>query len=416
MKVFVLNAGSSSLKFQLIDVEAKTVLAKGCCDGIGTDGNFLYSSFDGRTKKTQVLVPDHTAAFEMVLQALISGETSVITGINEIDALGHRIVNGGDRFISPTLVTGKVLREFKKILDFAPLHNPAAFKLIQAALEILGNAIPNVLAFDTAFHQTMPPEAYLFGIPYSFTQKYRIRRYGAHGISHNYVSQRCANVMNKKLSELKIITCHLGNGSSIAAVDGGRCIDTSMGFSPVGGVMMGTRSGDLDPSVVTYMMEKEALTPREIGTILNKQSGLLGITGVSGDCRNIQKMADDGDTRAALSLKMLAYQIKKYIGAYTAAMGGADALVFTAGIGENSDAIRQDICHNLEYLGIKIDRRLNSTATGGVEKEITAKDAKVRTFVIPTNEEYVIALEVKKVVESMYSSQNTIQSVQQFNS
>ena len=399
MKVFVLNAGSSSLKFQLIDVENKTVLVKGCCDRIGTDGNFSCTTYDGRKCQKRVDLPNHHTAFKIVLNALTSDSVATIKGTSEINAVGHRIVNGGDKFTSPVLVSNKVLNEFSEVVHFAPIHNPPALDLIHASLDILGHATPNVLVFDTSFHQTMPPEAYLFGIPYSFFIKYKIRRYGAHGISHSYVSQKCADLMDRKPSELKIITCHLGNGSSIAAVDHGKCIDTSMGFSPVGGLMMGTRSGDLDPSVVTFIMEKEALNPHEMETLLNQQSGLLGITGTSSDCRDILALADKGDLQAALGINMLTYQIKKYIGAYIAAMGGIDALVFTGGIGENSSAIRQKTCGNLEYLGIKIDPQLNNATNGGIERDISARNAKVRTFVIPTNEEYMIALATKAVIE-----------------
>ena len=274
-------------------------------------------------------------------------------------------------------------------------------RFIKACLEILGNTVPNVLVFDTTFHQTMPPKAFMFGVPYRYYEEYKLRRYGAHGTSHRYVSARCAELMGKDISELKIITCHLGNGSSISAVDHGKCIDTSMGFTPLGGIVMGTRSGDLDPSVVTFIMKKENLSPEEMENLLNRQSGILGISENSSDMRDVQKAADEGNEQAQISNEILTYQIKKYIGAYTAAMGGLDALVFTAGIGENSNQTRETVCSDMEYLGIKIDSELNKITVRGKEGEISAPDARVKTYVIPTNEEYMIAFDTKTIVESL---------------
>ncbi len=401
MKVLVINAGSSSLKYQLIDMEKNAVLAKGFCERIGIDGKFSCSTFDGRKYTSSINLPDHNTAFKEVLDALATGKCAVIKSINEIDAVGHRIVNGGDKFLSSVHVSEQVLKDFSTVLDFAPLHNPPALALIKACLETLGLSVPNVLVFDTTFHQTMPPKAYLFGVPYKYYEKYKLRRYGAHGISHRYVSQLCAKLMEKKSSELRMVTCHLGNGSSITAVDKGKCVDTSMGLTPLSGIIMGTRSGDLDPSVITFLMKKENLSPKEMDDILNRESGLIGISGVSSDCRDIQNAANGGNIKAMVSQEMLSYQIKKYIGAYSAAMGGIDALVFTAGIGENSSLIRRIVCDNMEYLGIKVDPELNELTVGGKEGNISAPFAKVKTYVIPTNEEYMIALDTKAIVESL---------------
>jgi acetate kinase len=401
MKIFVVNAGSSSLKYQLIDMNDKTILAKGCCERIGIDGNFKCSTFDGRKYSSAIDMPDHHTAFKTVLDALVNGECAVVKNIAEIDAIGHRVVNGGEKFVSSVLVTEQVLKDFAEVIDFAPLHNPPALALVKACIEILGDAVPNVLVFDTTFHQTMPPKAFMFGVPYKYYEEYKLRRYGAHGTSHRYVSLRCAEISGKRPSELKMITCHLGNGSSIAAVDGGRCIDTSMGFTPLGGVVMGTRSGDLDPSVVTFIMKKENLSPIEMENLLNRQSGILGISGDSSDLRDVQNAARDGNEQAIVSSDILTYQIKKYIGSYTAAMGGLDALVFTAGIGENSSIMREAVCDNMEYLGIKIDHELNDKTVCGEEGEISAPNARVKTYVIPTNEEYMIAFDTQTIVQSL---------------
>ncbi|MFO7161124.1 MAG: acetate/propionate family kinase, partial [[Clostridium] cellulosi] len=298
MNILVINAGSSSLKYQLIDIDNKNVLAKGNCERIGIDGKFKHKTFDGRKIEKEMTLNDHKTAFQTVISAITEGDAAVIGSVKEIDAVGHRIVNGGDRFSKSVLVTDQVLKDFEEVINFAPLHNPPAMTGIKACLEILGKDVPNVLVFDTAFHQTMPPKAYIFGVPYEYYEKYKLRRYGAHGTSHRYVSLRVAELMGKKPEELKVVTCHLGNGSSISAVDGGKCIDTSMGFTPLGGIIMGTRSGDLDPSVVTFIMEKEGLSPREMERILNKESGFIGISGISSDDRDLEEATAKGIERS----------------------------------------------------------------------------------------------------------------------
>lgn len=401
MKILVINAGSSSLKYQLIDMEQKTVMAKGNCERIGIDGRFKHKTADGRQIADERPLPDHRVAFRTVIDALTKGEASVIGDISEIDAVGHRIVNGGDRFSKSVLVTEQVLKDFNQVINFAPLHNPPALIGIMACREILGEKVPNVLVFDTAFHQTMPPKAYLFGVPYKYYEQYKVRRYGAHGTSHRYVSQRCAQIMHKKPEEIKLVTCHLGNGSSISAVDRGKCVDTSMGFTPLGGIMMGTRSGDLDPSVVTFIMEKEHIAPLEMEKLLNKESGFIGVSGISSDDRDLEEATAKGILRSQYAQDMQRYQIKKYVGAYSAAMGGIDALVFTGGIGENSCLLRAAVCENMEYLGIKIDPKLNDATIRGKEGDISMPDAKVRTYVIPTNEEYAIAQDTRDIVNAL---------------
>lgn len=401
MNILVINAGSSSLKYQLIDIDTKNVLAKGNCERIGIDGRFKHKTFDGRQITNEIPLPDHYTAFKTVISALTEGEASVIKSVKEIDAVGHRIVNGGDRFSKSVLVTDQVLKDFSEVINFAPLHNPPAMTGIKACLEILGKNVPNVLVFDTAFHQTMPPKAYIFGVPYKYYEKYKLRRYGAHGTSHRYVSLRCAEIMGKKPEEIKIVTCHLGNGSSITAVDGGKCVDTSMGFTPLGGIVMGTRSGDLDPSVVTFIMEKEKISPLEMEKLLNKESGFIGISGISSDDRDLEEATAKGEKRAEVAQDVQRYQIKKLVGAYAAAMGGIDALVFTGGIGENSCLLRDAVCKDMAFLGIKVDSKLNDTTIRGKEGDISTPDAKVRTYVIPTNEEYMIAVDTKQIVDAL---------------
>lgn len=399
MNILVINAGSSSLKYQLIDIDDIKVLAKGNCERIGIDGRFKHQTFDGRKTVNENPLPDHYTAFKAVIAALTQGETAVIKSIKEIGAVGHRIVNGGDRFSKSVLVTEQVLKDFSEVINFAPLHNPPAMTGIKACLEILGDKVPNVLVFDTAFHQTMPPKAYLFAVPYKYYEQDKLRRYGAHGTSHRYVSLRCAEIMHRKPEDIKIVTCHLGNGSSITAVDGGKCVDTSMGFTPLGGMVMGTRSGDLDPSVVTFIMEKEKLSPRGMEKVLNNESGFIGISGISSDDRDLEEATAKGSERAKIAQDVQRYQIKKYIGSYSAAMGGIDALVFTGGIGENSCLLREAVCKNMEYLGIKINAELNEKTIRGKEGDISLPDAKVRTYVIPTNEEYMIAVDTKTIVD-----------------
>ena len=399
MKILVINAGSSSLKYQLIDMDGEKVLAKGNCERIGIDGHFTHKTGDGRVVSRDVAMPDHTAAFEQVKTALTQGEGKVIDSLSEVSAIGHRVVQGGSKYDRSVLIDDKVLQDIADYASLAPLHNPAHVQGIQAATAAFGKDVPQVAVFDTAFHQTMPPKAYMFGIPYEYYQKYGVRRYGFHGTSHRYVSARCQELLGKPDGQgTRIITCHLGTGSSIAAIRDGKVIDTTMGLTPLDGFMMGTRSGTLDPSVVTFLMERENLTPEEMDTILNKKSGMLGISGVSSDDRDIAKAVEEGNERARLAWEMRTYEIVKYIGGYVAALGGVDAIVFTAGIGENQCALREQILSGFGYLGLKVDSRANENR--GVEVEITAPDSAVRAFVIPTNEELVIARDTEKIVRS----------------
>lgn len=401
MNILILNAGSSSLKYQLMNMENESVLAKGNCERIGLDGKFKHKTSDGRSFEEKTELKDHNVAFQKILTTLTKGDYSVIKSVSEIQAVGHRIVNGGEKFIKSVLVTEQVLKDFSEVINYAPLHNPPAMTVINACRETLGNDVPSVLVFDTAFHQTMPPKAYIFGVPYKYYEKYGVRRYGAHGTSHRYVTMRCAGLLNKEPEDLKLVTCHLGNGSSISAVDGGRCVDTSMGFTPLGGVVMGTRSGDLDPSVITYIMQHENIGPTEMEKMLNKESGFIGISGISSDDRDLEIATANGEKRAEIAQDIQRYQIKKYIGAYSAAMGGIDALVFTGGIGENSCLLRGAVCADMEYLGIKIDSKLNDSTIRGKEGDISVPGTRVRVMVIPTNEELVIARDTKDIVDAL---------------
>ncbi len=401
MKVLVINAGSSSLKFQLIDMNGEVVIAKGTCGRVGAEmGEFDIKTEKGKFEK-KVAMPDHTAAFQVVKEALTSGETKVIESLDEISAIGHRVVQGGSLFKESTLVTDEVIEGIKSLCDLAPLHNPAHIQGINACIDVFGKDVPEVVVFDNAFHSTMPEEAYMFGIPYEYYEKYKIRRYGFHGTSHRYVSAECAKIMGKDIKDLKIITCHLGNGSSITAVKGGKVIDTSMGLTPLDGFIMGTRSGNLDPSVVTFLQEKEGWTPAQTNTILNKKSGVFGISGGLSDDRDILKAAAEGDARAELAKKMLWYQIRKYIGQYIAAMQGVDAIVFTGGIGENSQPLRQNICESFGYIGVTFNAEENAKAIKGKGGELSGPDSKVKVYVIPTNEELMIARDTKEIAESL---------------
>ena len=401
MKILVINAGSSSLKFQLIDMNGEIVIAKGTCGRVGTEmGEFDIKTEKGKFEK-EVAMADHTAAFQVVKEALTSGETKVIDSLDEISAIGHRVVQGGALYKESTLVTDEVIEGIKSLCDLAPLHNPAHIQGINACMEVFGKDVPEVVVFDNAFHSTMPEEAYMFGIPYEYYEKYQIRRYGFHGTSHRYVSAECAKIMGKDIKDLKIITCHLGNGSSITAVKGGKVIDTSMGLTPLDGFIMGTRSGNLDPSVVTFLQEKEGWTPAETNTILNKKSGVFGISGGLSDDRDILKAADEGDARAELAKKMLWYQIRKYIGQYIAAMQGVDAIVFTGGIGENSQPLRQNICESFGYIGVTFNAEENAKAIRGKGGELSGPDSNVKVYVIPTNEELMIARDTKEIAESL---------------
>lgn len=401
MKILVINAGSSSLKYQLINMDNDEVLAKGICERVGAkNGHFEYKTKNGKTEK-DIEMKDHTAAFEVVTDALTKGEDKVIDDLSEISAVGHRIVQGGALFNKSCLVTDEVIKGIASLDDLAPLHNPAAVQGIKACRAVFGDKLPEVTVFDNAFHSTMPPEAYMFGVPYEYYEKYAVRRYGFHGTSHRYVSQECAKIMGRPLEDLKLITCHLGNGSSITAIEGGKVVDTSMGLTPLDGFIMGTRSGGLDPSVVTFLQEKEGWTPEETSIILNKKSGVYGISGGLSDDRDLLKAKAEGNKRAKLALDMLWYQIRKFIGAYIAVMHGVDAIVFTGGIGENSQPLRQNICENFAYLGVTFNLEENKKAIKGVGGEISGPDSKIKVYVIPTNEELMIALDTKAIVESL---------------
>ena len=402
MKILVINAGSSSLKYQLIDMDDESVLAKGNCERIGMeDGIFTHKTNDGREKHVTVSMPDHTAAFTQVKNALIDPEVGVLKSLDEVSAVGHRIVQGGALFSKSVLVDDKVIEGIESLIPLAPLHNKAHVQGIRACIEVFGKSVPEVVVFDTAFHSTMPPKAYMYPIPCEYYEKYAVRRYGFHGTSHRYVSHRCAELMGQDLKDLKMITCHLGNGSSISAIQDGKVIDTSMGLTPLDGFMMGSRTGTLDPSVVTFVMEKENITPHDMSEMLNKKSGMLGISGVSSDDRDVTKAAREGNPRAILAHEMLEYEITKFIGAYAAALNGCDVIVFTAGLGENQAHHRQVIGDGLTYLGVKIDPQLNEEMIRGKEGLISTPDSKVKVYVIPTNEELVIARDTKEIVEAL---------------
>lgn len=399
MKVLVLNSGSSSVKYQFIETSTYETLAKGQVERIGMDDAVLtHIRADGDTVKISAEIFDHNIAIEYVIAILLSKNHGVIKDKSEIEAIGHRVVHGGEAFSGSVLITDEVIEEIRENIELAPLHNPHNLRGILACKRLLPNT-PQVAVFDTAFHQKMPEYAFLYGLPYELYKKYKIRRYGFHGTSHRYVSKRASEILGVSLEKLKIITAHLGNGCSMSAVKFGISIDTSMGFTPLEGLLMGTRSGDIDPAVVIYLMSKEGLTMAEINALLNKHSGLLGISGVSSDMREIIKEMKNGNIRAKLAFDIFCYRVKKYIGAYSAAMGGVDAIVFTAGIGENSPDVRKEVCKDLEFLGIKIDDEKNNSPEK--EKIITTDDSKVKVLVIPTNEELVIALDAAEIVSKM---------------
>lgn len=402
MKVLVLNCGSSSVKYQFISTEDRKVLAKGVIERIGSSSAILtHERFDGDKIKITGEILDHDLAIEYVIAVLLSKNHGVIKNKSEIDAVGHRVVHGGEDFSGSVLITDSVIDTLRENIELAPLHNPPNLKGILACKKHLPG-IPQVGVFDTAFHQKMPPKAYIYGIPYLLYKRYKIRRYGFHGTSHLFVSRRAAELMNKPYESLKLITCHLGNGCSIAAIDKGISIDTSMGFTPLEGLLMGTRCGDLDPSIPLHVMSKEDLTLAEINTMLNKHSGLIGISGISNDMREIIKSMNEGNERAKLAFEVFCYRLKKYIGAYTAALGGLDAIVFTGGIGENSVEVRKETLSNLEYLGIELDEEKNNLTKG--ERIISKSDSRVKVFVIPTNEELVIALDTAQIVAEVKQS------------
>lgn len=400
MKIFIVNAGSSSLKYQLIDMDDKSVIVKGLCDRIGIDGHIKLQKPDGSKFEADFNMPDHTTAFNKVIEWMTTGETKVIEHLSDISAVGHRIVQGGAYFKESCLVDDDVLARIADYGKLAPLHNPAHVQGIKACIEVLGKEVPQVVVFDTSFHSTMPEEAYMFPLPYKYYKDYKIRRYGAHGTSHRYISGRVINECGIGTPS-KVITCHLGNGSSITAVKDGKCIDTSMGLTPLDGFMMGTRCGAVDPSAITYIMDKEGLTPKQMDTIMNKESGLLGISGVSSDNRDVVAAAEAGNERAILARKILKYQILKVVGSYIAALGGVDAIAFTGGLGENDADIREFVCEGLSYVGLKLDKQKNSESRFGNEGEISTPDSKVKAYVLLTDEEMVIAEDTKKIVENM---------------
>lgn len=398
MKILVVNAGSSSLKYQLIDMQTEAVLAKGGVERIGIPGSLLKAKGNGKEKVYEQDMPNHKIAIELVLAALQDGEIGVIKSMDEIGAVGHRVVASGEYFKKTTLVTPEVLKTLEeKTFELAPLHNPAAATGLKACIEVMPNT-PMALVFDTSFHATMPEKAYLYGIDYDDYKTYGVRKYGFHGTSHKFVSQEAAKYLGKKPEEVKIVTCHLGNGSSITAVDGGKCVDTSMGFTPLDGVLMGTRSGCIDASAVEFLARKKGLSHAEVVTYLNKKCGVAGVSGVSSDFRDLIAGAESGNARCALALDMFAYQTKKFVGSYAAAMGGLDCIVFTAGIGENTPVVRAGVCEGLEFLGVKIDLAKNAAKNDGSIREISTKDSKVKVLIIPTNEELVIARETAELL------------------
>ena len=393
MNILVINAGSSSLKYQLLNPETGALLAKGLCERIGIDGKFTYKpQVEGKQvlDAVDVAMPTHSEAIQAVLNALVDKDNGVIGSMQEIDAVGHRVVHGGEAFAGSVLITDEVMKALEECIPLAPLHNPANITGINACTAVMGKDVPQVAVFDTAFHQTMPAKAYMYALPYEYYEKDKVRRYGFHGTSHKYVSGRAAAMLGKKPEELKLISCHLGNGSSIAAVDGGKSVDTSMGFTPLAGVPMGTRAGDIDTCVAQFIMNKYNMTADECLTMLNKKSGVLALSnGVSSDFRDLEAGANKGDEACQLALDKFCYEVRKYIGAYAAALGGLDCLVFTAGVGENGCTNRAAICEGLEFLGVKLDPERNKVR--GEEALISADDSRVKVWVIPTNEELMIA-------------------------
>lgn len=400
MKILVINAGSSSLKYQLIDVDNGNVIAKGLCERIGIENSKLTYKPTGKEPFELVQdMKDHTDAIKLVLDALVDPQRGVISSMAEIDAVGHRVVHGGERFNKSVLLTEDVIREIEDLSELAPLHNPANIMGINACRAIMPET-PMVAVFDTAFHQTMPEHAFLYGLPYEAYTDLKVRRYGFHGTSHAYVTGRALTYLDKPASDTKIITCHLGNGSSVSAVKGGKCIDTSMGFTPLEGLPMGTRCGDMDPAIVAYLMKKLGLDRAGVDTYMNKKSGMLGISGVSSDFRDLGEAAKQGNKRAALALETFAYKVKKYIGAYAAALNGVDAIVFTAGVGENDRGMRAAIMKDMEYLGVKFDEEYNMNCPRGSEQVISKPDSRVKVIVIPTDEEMMIAKDTAAIVRA----------------
>lgn len=397
MNVLVINCGSSSLKYQVIDSETEKVLAKGLCERIGIDGRLVYTPAGGEKEISNLDMPTHKQAIQYVINALTNDKTGVIKSLDEIGAVGHRLVHGGEKFACSTLITDEVIKAVEECSDLAPLHNPANLIGVHACQELMPNT-PMAGVFDTAFHQTMPLEAYMYGIPYEYYEKYKVRKYGFHGTSHSFVSKRTAELLGKPAEDLKIIVCHLGNGSSICAVDGGKSVDTSMGLSPLEGLIMGTRSGDIDPSVMEFICKKENMDINGIMEVLNKKSGVQGLSGVSSDFRDLQAGAESGNDRCEMAVDVFCYRVLKYIGAYVAAMNGVDAIAFTAGLGENDDVVRRKIVSRLGYLGITLDEAVNRE-TKGKEAVISTPDSKVPVWVVPTNEELAIARETVALLQ-----------------
>jgi len=397
MNVLVINCGSSSLKYQLIDMSNENVLAKGLVERIGIEGSVLKHEVPGMDKvQIEKNMDNHKVALGLVLEALIDENHGAIKDMNEILAVGHRVVHAGEKFSGSVIITDEVVNALEECIDLAPLHNPPNIMGINACKELMPN-VSMVGVFDTAFHQTMPKSAYIYPLPYEYYEKYKIRKYGFHGTSHRYVSERAALMLNKKMEELKIITCHLGNGASLAAVDGGKSVDTTMGFTPLEGLVMGTRCGDIDPAIIKFLMEKENIDINDVDNILNKKSGVLGISGVSSDFRDIENAAKEGNERAQLALDKFNIRVKKYIASYAAVMGGVDAIVFTAGLGENSASNREAICSGLEFMGVSIDHVKNNVR--GKEVIVSTDDSKVKVMVIPTNEELMIARDTQELLK-----------------
>ena len=397
MIILVVNAGSSSLKYQLIDMKDESVIAKGNCDRIGIDGHISHKTFDGRTLNEDCDFPTHTEAFMKLVDVLTKGDASVIKSMDEISAVGHRIVQGAEIFDKPVLVTDEVIQQIDDLKELAPVHNHAHALALWACKKVMPANVPQVVVFDTAFHQTMPEKAYMFGLPYEDYENYSVRKYGFHGTSHRFVSNALAQALGKDIKDLKIVSCHLGNGSSITAVQGGKSIDTSMGFTPLDGLLMGTRAGCVDPSAVTFVAEKHHFTPSQMSEYMNKKSGFLGVSGISSDNRDITAAAEKGDKRALLAKDILVYEIKKYIGSYAAAMNGLDAVLFTGGIGENSDDVRAEVCRNMDFFGIKLDEEANNGCRGQL-KRISAPDSRVEVWIVPTNEELLIARDTLSLI------------------
>ncbi len=397
MNILVINCGSSSLKFQLINAETENVLAKGLCERIGIDGRLVYQPASGEKEVTEAAMPGHKEAIQMVLDALKNPNTGVIKSLDEVGAVGHRVVHGGEKFASSVILTDDVIKGIEECSELAPLHNPANLIGITACKELMPST-PMVGVFDTAFHQTMPEEAYLYGLPYEYYEKYKVRRYGFHGTSHSYVSKRVAAFLGKDYEDLKTIVCHLGNGSSLSAVKNGKCVDTSMGLTPLEGLVMGTRSGDIDPAIMEFIAKKENLDIAGVMNVLNKKSGVFGLSkDLSSDFRDLEKAQEEGNKFAANARKVFVYRVAKYIGAYAAAMNGVDAIAFTAGVGENDHLVREEVCKYLGYLGITLDAEANKKR--GQEIRISTPDSKVAVLIIPTNEELAIARETMALVQ-----------------